>query len=90
MLPITHGVVLTRLHILLYTVVLVTVSALPFAIRMAGPLYLISALALGAIFIGYAWLLYRRYSDKLARATFNFSIVYLAALFAVLLVDKFI
>jgi len=89
MLPITHGVALTRLHILLYTVVLVAISTLPFVIRMAGSLYLIAALALGAVFIGYAWRLYRNYSDKLARATFSYSIVYLAALFAALLVDKF-
>ena len=90
MLPITHGVALTRLHILLYTVVLVAVTTLPFVIRMAGALYLIVALILGAIFIGYSWRLYRNYSDKLARATFSYSIVYLAALFAALLVDKFI
>ena len=89
MLPITHGVALTRLHILLYTVVLVAVTTLPFAIRMSGVVYLLAALALGAIFIGYAWRLYRSYSDKLARATFSYSIVYLAALFAALLIDKF-
>lgn len=90
MLPITHGVALTRLHILLYTVVLVAVTTLPFAIRMSGVLYLLAALVLGTIFIGYAWRLYRNYSDKLARATFSYSIVYLAALFAALLIDKFI
>lgn len=90
MLPVTHGVALTRLHILLYTVVLVAVTTLPYAIRMAGLPYLAAALALGAIFIGYAWRLYRIPSDSLARATFNYSIVYLAALFAALLIDKFI
>lgn len=89
MLPITHGVVLTRLHILMYTLVLVAVTTLPFVIRMAGVLYLVTALTLGAIFVGYAWKLYRSYSDKLARATFSYSIVYLAALFAALLIDKF-
>jgi heme o synthase len=89
MLPITHGVVLTRLHILMYTLVLVAVTTLPFVIRMAGVLYLVAALTLGAIFVGYAWKLYRSYSDKLARATFSYSIVYLAALFAALLIDKF-
>ena len=90
MLPVTHGVVLTRLHILLYTVILVAVTTLPYAIWMAGLVYLVTALVLGAIFIGYAWRLYRNASDSLARATFNYSIVYLAALFAALLVDKFI
>lgn len=89
MLPITHGVALTRLHILLYTIALVAVTTLPFAIRMSGVPYLVAALALGAIFIGYAWRLYRNYSDRLARATFSYSIVYLAALFAALLIDKF-
>ena len=89
MLPITHGVVLTRLHILMYTLVLVAVTTLPFVIRMAGVLYLVAALTLGAIFVGYAWKLYRSYSDKLARATFSYSIVYLAALFAAMLLDKF-
>lgn len=90
MLPVTHGVALTRLHILMYTLVLVAVSVLPFVIRMAGPLYLVAALVLGAIFVGYAWRLYRSYSDKLARATFSYSIVYLSALFAALLIDKFV
>lgn len=90
MLPVTHGVALTRLHILMYTLVLVAVTLLPFAIRMAGVLYLTAALILGAIFVGYAWKLHRSYSDKLARTTFNYSIVYLAALFAALLIDKFV
>ncbi|MEP6607408.1 MAG: heme o synthase [Burkholderiaceae bacterium] len=88
MLPVTYGVALTRLHILLYTVALVAVTTLPFVIRMAGIVYLLAALALGAIFIGYAWRLHRSYSDRLARATFSYSIVYLAALFAALLIDK--
>ncbi len=89
MLPVTHGVMLTRLHILMYTLVLVAVTILPFVIRMAGLPYLVMALVLGAIFVGYAWRLYRNYSDRLARATFSYSIVYLAALFAALLIDKF-
>jgi protoheme IX farnesyltransferase len=90
MLPVTHGVQLTRLHILLYTVVLVATTTLPYAIRMSGAPYLTCALGLGAVFLGYSWRLYRRYSDRLARATFNYSIVYLAALFAALLVDHYI
>jgi protoheme IX farnesyltransferase len=89
MLPVTHGVQLTRLHILLYTVILVATTTLPFVVRMASWLYLAAALALGGIFIGYAWRLYRAYSDRLARATFSYSIVYLAALFAALLVDHY-
>lgn len=90
MLPVTHGSEFTRLHILLYTIVLVATSTLPFAIRMAGWIYLLVALALGAVFLGYAWRLLRTYSDKLARATFAYSIVYLAALFAALLIDHYL
>jgi heme o synthase len=90
MLPITHGPELTRLHMLLYTIVLVATTTLPFAIRMSGLLYLVCALALGAIFLAYTWKLVKSYSDQLARATFNYSIVYLAALFAALLVDHYI
>jgi heme o synthase len=90
MLPVTHGEQFTRLHILLYTVVLVATTTLPYSIQMAGLPYLACALALGAGFLAYAWRLYRHYSDRLARATFNYSIVYLAALFAALLVDHYI
>jgi len=89
MLPVTHGSKLTRLHMLLYTVVLVATTLLPWVIRMAGLIYLAAALALGAGFLVYTWLLYRAYSDRLARATFNYSIVYLAAIFGALLVDKY-
>jgi protoheme IX farnesyltransferase len=90
MLPVTHGAELTRLHIFLYTLILLAVSTLPFVIQMAGVLYLAIALALGALFLAYAWRLLRDYTDRLARATFNFSIVYLAALFAALLIDKYV
>jgi protoheme IX farnesyltransferase len=90
MLPITHGPALTRLHVFLYTIALVATTTLPYAIQMSGLLYLASALVLGAIFLWYAWKLHRNYSDALARATFNYSIVYLAALFAALLVDHYI
>jgi len=90
MLPVTHGPELTRLHILLYTVLLVAVSTLPYVVQMAGAPYLLAALALGAVFASYAWRLYRAYSDTLARATFQYSIVYLAALFAALLADHYL
>ena len=89
MLPVTHGSLYTRLQIVLYTVALVGVSLLPFAIRMSGPLYLVAALGLGGVFLVYAVRLYRRYSDDLARATFRYSIVYLAALFSALLIDHY-
>ncbi|MCX7227732.1 MAG: heme o synthase [Burkholderiales bacterium] len=90
MLPVTHGPDLTRLHILLYTVLLLATSLLPFMIRMSGWLYLVSALVLGGIFLGYAWQLWRQYSDALARRTFRYSIVYLGALFAALLLDHWL
>jgi protoheme IX farnesyltransferase len=89
MLPLTHGPEYTRLMIVLYTCALVAVTLLPFAIRMSGFIYLAAALALGATFLLYAVHLYRDYSDALARATFKYSIVYLAALFSALLVDHF-
>jgi len=90
MLPVTHGPAYTRLHVLLYTLILLGVSLLPFATRMSGWLYLGSALALGGVFLGYAICLYTRYSDDLARRTFRYSIVYLSALFAALLVDHYL
>jgi protoheme IX farnesyltransferase len=89
MLPVTHGSRYTRLMIILYTVVLVAVTCLPFAIRMSGYPYLVAALALGAGFLWYAWMLWRDYSDALARRAFRYSIVYLAALFTALLVDHY-
>ena len=87
MLPVTHGARYTRLQVLLYTLILFGVSLLPFAIRMSGWLYLGAALALGGVFIGYALRIHFAYSDRLARRTFRYSIFYLAALFAALLVD---
>jgi protoheme IX farnesyltransferase len=90
MLPITHGNEFTRLHVLLYTLVLFAATLLPFIYGMSGMVYLAAAVALGGVFTAYAWNLWRRYSDALARRTFRFSIVYLAALFAALLVDHYL
>jgi protoheme IX farnesyltransferase len=90
MLPVTHGPELTRQHILLYTVLLAATTVLPYAMRMSGELYLVSALALGAVFIWYAYRLWKNYSDKLARKTFKFSILYLALLFTALLLDHWL
>ena len=90
MLPITHGPELTRLHIFLYTLVLVATTTLPFVLQMSSWPYLAAALALGGVFLRYAWRLHRDYSDALARETFRYSIVYLAALFAALLVDHYL
>ena len=90
MLPVTHGDRYTRLHVLLYTLILFGCSLLPFATRMSGFLYLASALALGLVFLYYAVRIYTAYSDALARRTFRYSITYLAALFASLLADHYV
>jgi len=90
MLPVTHGARYTRLQVLLYTLILFGVSLLPFAIRMSGWAYLAAALVLGGIFVAYAVRVHVAYSDALARRTFRYSIFYLAALFAALLVDHHI
>jgi heme o synthase len=89
MLPVTHGSQFTRVQILLYTLVLFAVTLLPFAVRMSGWIYLVSAVALGGVFIGYAVALLRKYSDALSRKTFRYSIYYLAALFSALLIDHY-
>ena len=90
MLPVTHGKDYTRLQVLLYTLILFGVSLLPYAARMSGWLYLAAAVALGLVYVGYAVRIYAAYSDRLARRCFRYSIVYLAALFAALLVDHYL
>lgn len=87
MLPITHGEKFTLLHILLYTLIMVAATILPFVHGMSGYLYLAVALVLGFGFLVHAWRMYRNYSDALAQKTFRYSIVYLSLLFAALLID---
>ena len=89
MLPVTHGVAFTKLQILLYTILLVAVSVLPFIVRMSGLIYLAGALALGYGFLHHAIALYRSDSDRLAMKTFGYSIFYLSILFAFLLLDHY-
>ncbi|MFT6067146.1 MAG: protoheme IX farnesyltransferase [Methylophilaceae bacterium] len=89
MLPVTHGEMYTRLHILLYTIILVAVTLIPFAMRMSGVIYLVSVLILDAIFMGYAIKLYKTYTDELAKSTFNYSILYLMLLFLALVIDHY-
>ena len=89
MLPVTHGSEFTRLHILLYTIVLTAVTVLPFATQMSGWFYLLGASVLNAGFIYHAARLYRTYSDAWAKKTFGYSIQYLAGLFALLLLDHY-
>ena len=90
MLPITHGSEFTRLHVLLYTLVLFAGTLLPFISGMSGLIYLVSAVLLSGGFVVYAWKLWREYSEALARKTFRYSIVYLSLLFAALLVDHYV
>jgi len=90
MLPITHGEKYTLLHILLYTLIMVAATILPFVHGMSGYLYLVVALVLGFGFIAHAWRMYRSYSDALAQKTFRYSIVYLSVLFAALLIDHYV
>jgi protoheme IX farnesyltransferase len=90
MLPVTHGDEFTRLHVLLYTIILLACSALPFVTHLSGLPYLAAALLLGGVFLAYAIRIYRQYSDDLARRTFRYSIFYLTALFAALLADHYL
>jgi heme o synthase len=89
MLPVTHGDRFTRLHVLLYTIILVAVTMLPFATRMSGIVYVMTAVVLGGLFLVYAVRICRSYTDELAKTTFRYSIVYLSALFAALLLDHY-
>lgn len=89
MLPVTHGNKFTRLHILLYSIILAAVTLLPYTTHMSGLFYLVGAVLLNIGFMYYAVKLYRNYSDALARKTFLYSVQYLAALFAILLIDHY-
>ncbi len=90
MLPITHGVAYTKLHIVLYTIILIVVSVLPYVTGMSNLLYLISALALGAGFLYWSLVLLFDKNPNAALETFKYSIVYLAALFGGLLLDHYL
>ncbi len=89
MLPVTHGVAFTRLHILLYTILLFLITLLPFLTGMSGWIYLLGAVGLGLRFLSYAIRLYATGDDRLAMPTFGFSIVYLFGVFAALLLDHY-
>lgn len=89
MLPVTHGVAYTKLHILLYTIVMVLVTVLPYLIGMSNLLYLISALALGAGFLYWSVVLIIGNNRRAPIATFRYSIVYLMLLFLALLIDHY-
>lgn len=89
MLPVTHGVAFTKLSILLYTLLLVAVTLLPFAVGMCGIIYGVGALILGGRFVYWAYLLYQKEEARIAMQTFRFSITYLMLLFILLLVDHY-
>ena len=90
MLPVTHGKSYTRQQVLLYTLILFGVSLLPFAVRMAGVSYLVAACVLGGWYVVHALRIRFAYSDHVAQRAFRFSIFYLAALFAALLLDHYL
>ena len=90
MLPVTHGVPFTRLQILLYTIMLIVVSVLPFVFKMSGLFYLTGALLLGGVFLYYAVLLMKGDDESIAMKTFGYSIWYLMAMFTILLVDHYL
>ncbi len=89
MMPVIYGIPMTRLHILLYTILLTAVTLLPWLMVMSGLIYLLSALALDAIFLSYAWKLYRNPQPNLPMRVFRWSINYLGLLFAALLIDHY-
>jgi protoheme IX farnesyltransferase len=88
MLPVTHGVEFTRLQVLLYTILLLAVSVMPYATQMSGPLYLVGAVVLGLGFLQHALRL--MHNETAAMPTFGYSIVYLMGIFALLLADHYI
>ncbi|MGO4392095.1 heme o synthase [Variovorax sp. M-6] len=90
MLPVTHGNEFTRLQVLLYTFILFAACLMPFIYGMSGWLYLVVAIGVSIGFTGYAFALWRNYSDALARKTFRFSLIHLSVLFAALLVDHYL
>ena len=90
MLPVTHGPEFTRLQILLYTILLIIVTLLPYLTGMSGLIYLVSAVLLGLGFIYYAVLMMRKKDNKTAMKTFVYSIVYITLLFAALLIDHYL
>jgi len=90
MLPVTHGDKYTRLHILLYTIILLVVSILPWATKMFGPLYLIGAVVLGLGFLYWAVVLLLNKNEDAPMETFKYSIIYLMALFVIMMADHYI
>lgn len=90
MLPVTHGVKYAAFHTLLYTLILFAVSLLPFATGLSGPLYLLGAVVMGIGFLYWSVVLLRGNNEKAAMQTFKYSIIYLAVIFLVMLIDHYL
>jgi len=90
MLPVTHGNAFTRLQVFLYTLILFAGCLMPFVYGMSSWLYLVVAVGLSVGFMAYGFLLWREYSDLLARKTFRFSLIHLSVLFAALMLDHYL
>jgi protoheme IX farnesyltransferase len=90
MLPVTHGMTFTGFHVWLYSIALAATTLLPFAVKMSGLIYLVSAVALNVVFLWHSWRVHRHYTDLVARKAFTWSIIYLSLLFAALLVDHYV
>ena len=90
MLPVTHGVKFTQLHVFLYTLILLAVSMLPFVVGMSDWLYGVSALIIGLIFLFYSYHIWQSYTDEIAITTFRYSILYLSLIFLALLLDHYL
>jgi len=90
MLPVTHGEHITKIHIILYTVIMFLITLLPYLTGMSGPLYLLAAVVLGLGFLGWSLLLMFKPKPSTAMDTFRYSIVYLMVLFVVLMIDHYL
>lgn len=90
MLPVTHGVEFTRLQVLLYTIIMIAVTLMPFATRMSGIVYLVGVIILNAIFLYYAIKMQSGKDESIPIKTFAYSIIYLMLLFALLLIDHYL
>lgn len=90
MLPVTHGIRYTKFNVLMYTILLLVVSVLPFLVGMSGWIYGIGASFLGIRFLYWAIILLYRETPQVAMSTFRFSIIYLLLLFVLLLIDHYV
>jgi len=90
MLPVTHGVGFTALHILLYTILMFLITLMPFATHMSGAIYLVGAVVLGVIFLYWSIEIMRGQNVNAPMKTFKYSITYLLVLFIIMLVDHWL